>query len=381
MKEAGFLRDQAGRLGFDLFAIAAPQRAPHAHEFQHWLESGYAGQMAYLGRNVSQRLDPRVLMPECRSMIICGKSYFTAEPESQYWLDPSRGRVARYAWGRDYHESLETALQELEKAIKKQWGSGVNNRLWVDAGPVLEKDFAAAASLGFYGKNSCLIHPRLGSYFFLAEIMLDIPLAVSSAEENAFKNGTCGLCRRCLQACPTAALVRPYVLDSRRCISYLTIENKGAIPLELRPLMKNWLFGCDECQSCCPYVKRFSRPSEGAFLEWHKDTSAPSLPELIALSPDEFKERFKGSPLWRAKRKGLLRNACVALGNWGSPEAIAPLGKALKDNEALIRQHAAWALGQIDKGEAKDKLRSALPLESSTEVTREITMALAAGRT
>jgi epoxyqueuosine reductase len=246
----------------------------------------------------------------------------------------------------------------------------------VDAGPVLERDLASQAGLGFIGKNTCLISPYLGSYLFLGELLVDLELdydepasdsgakiesgsvqrrIMAGEREDGWKKsgrriqrvGTCGACTRCLETCPTNAFPAPYVLDSGRCISYLTIELKGSISLELRSLMGNWIFGCDECQSVCPWPRRFAQPARLSFLRFDPEYAAPKLLDLIGLRDDEFRTRFRRTPLWRAKRRGLLRNVAVALGNWGNPCAIPALEGALDDPEPLIREHAAWALAQI----------------------------------
>jgi epoxyqueuosine reductase len=233
---------------------------------------------------------------------------------------------------------------------------------------VLERDFAAQAGLGFIGKNTCLINPALGSYLFLGEILVDVELdfdqpatdsgariEISAHAENRMASaplgkrrvGTCGVCTRCLTACPTHAFPAPYVLDGNRCISYLTIEHKGSIPLSLRPLMGNWIFGCDECQMICPWPRRFAQPTQADFLRFEPGLAAPRLLDLINLNDDQFRARFKRTPLWRAKRRGLLRNVAVALGNWGDERAIPALRQALKDPEPMVREHATWALSQI----------------------------------
>jgi epoxyqueuosine reductase len=269
-------------------------------------------------------------------------------------------------------------LRQLGDFILRQTGHEIRQRAYVDTGPVLERDLAAQAGLGFIGKNTCLISPTLGSYLFLGELLVgleleyDEPAADSGAKllvsasqkPNAGlgahhggrgqigrqRVGTCGACTRCLEMCPTHAFPAAYILDSNRCISYLTIELKDSIPLELRPLMGNWVFGCDECQSVCPWPRRFARPTRGDWLRYDTEQVAPKLLDLIGLSDAEFRARFRRTPLWRAKRRGLLRNVAVALGNWGDPQAVPALRQALDDPEPLIREHAAWALSRILHG-------------------------------
>ncbi|MEJ2210289.1 MAG: tRNA epoxyqueuosine(34) reductase QueG, partial [Anaerolineae bacterium] len=286
--------------------------------------------------------------------------------------DASRGVIASYAWGPDYHDLMLPRLEELAAVP----GQPAAHRAYVDTGPLLERALAAAGGLGFIGRNTNLIHPRLGSWLFLGEILMDVdlpPMAVSESEAA----GTCGRCTRCLQACPTGAFAAPYVLDARRCISYLTIELKGPIPRELRPLVGNRIFGCDICQEVCPWNRRFARPSDPP--PWPApppEAMAPPLLELLALDEEAFRRRFAGSPIRRAKRRGLLRNVAVALGNWGHPAAVPGLVRALGDAEPLVRGHAAWALGRIGTPPARRALAQALPAEGDDWVREEIGAAL-----
>ncbi|HJW83075.1 MAG TPA: tRNA epoxyqueuosine(34) reductase QueG, partial [Anaerolineae bacterium] len=244
---------------------------------------------------------------------------------------------------------------------------------YVDTGPVLERDFAAQAGLGFTGKNTCLIHPRMGSWLFLGEIILDVELDC----DEPIANIGCGACTGCLTACPTNAFPAPYILDARRCISYLTIELKGSIPRELRPLMGNRIFGCDECQDVCPWPRRFARPTaERAFYPIDLDRAAPRLLDLIRMTPGQFRERFSGAPVLRAKRTGLLRNVAVALGNWGDEAAVPALALALDDAEPLVRSHATWALGRIRTPQALRALETQRRIEHDSQVIQEISDSL-----
>jgi epoxyqueuosine reductase len=314
--------------------------------------------MQWLARDPERREDLRRVLPGARSVVVVGLSYFVLDPPEELWHDPARGRIARYAWGLDYHEVMLPRLQQLAGFIQQEAG-GAGTRAYVDTGPVLERDHAARAGLGFIGKNSLLIHPGLGSYLFLGEILVDAELDYDEPSPDGGAtcrvgppgrskvSGTCGNCTRCLDVCPTHALPAPYVLDSNRCISYLTIELKGSIPLELRPLLGNWVFGCDECQSICPWVRRYARPTRQNFLRYDPELVAPSLIDLMSLDEAGFRARFRGTPISRAKRRGLLRNVAVALGNWGSPAALPVLERALQDPEPLIREHAAWAVERI----------------------------------
>ena len=390
----------AGALGFDLVGIAPAGPSPDTARFEQWLAAGYDGEMAYLARRAAERADPRTLLPEARSVIVLGASYGGYELPAALRDDPSRGQIASYAWGQDYHEVLKPLLFELDAAIRAASGRTTLGRAYVDSGPVLERSWAQEAGLGFIGKNTCLIAPRLGSWTFLAVLVVpeEVPgvmFQVASgtwqvtggtmqAAESAARSllppprpsCTCGNCTRCLDVCPTGAFVGPHVLDARRCISYLTIELRGPIPHELRAPMGNWIFGCDLCQAVCPYNRRFARPSRLAAWQARPEMVAPRLLDLLALDEVGFRQRFRGSPVLRAKRRGLLRNVCVALGNWGDPAAVPGLVEALHDRESLVRGHAAWALGQIATPAARQALKIAAEMELDGYVLEEIGRAL-----
>jgi epoxyqueuosine reductase len=367
------IKHRAYDLGFDLIGVAPATRALRADAYARWVEAGHAAEMAYMTREPHRRQDVRQVMLEARSVIAVGLSHYTIDLPDEVKRDPSRGLIARYAWGLDYHDVMTPRLRDLLAFIRAEAGRDVQARAYVDTGPVLERDVAEQAGLGFTGKNTCLIHPRLGSWLFLGEIIVDLELDYDSP----VKNIGCGTCTRCLAACPTDAFFAPYVLDSRRCISYLTIELKGSIPRSLRPLMGNRIFGCDECQDVCPWPRRFARPAaERAFYPPDLNHAAPPLLDLIGLTPARFKERFKGTPILRARRKGLLRNVAVALGNWGDPTAVPALVGALTDPEPLVRGHAAWALGRIDAPSAQRALEAQLKIESDSTVRQEISHAL-----
>ncbi|GIV95743.1 MAG: epoxyqueuosine reductase [Herpetosiphonaceae bacterium] len=367
------IKAQAHALGFDLVGVAEYAPPPHAEALDSWLNAGYAGDLAYLSRNAAARADPRLVMPEGRSILVVGKHYRSAEPLDWVWRDPSRGRISRYAWGADYHDILLPRLRELVSFIETLLGRPVLARPYVDTGPVLERPVAAAAGLGFIGKNTLLINPRQGSWLFLAEVLLDVELEPSLEPAR----GGCGTCTRCQTACPTRAFVGPYVLDARRCISYLTIELKSPIPRELRPLMGNRIFGCDDCQEVCPWNVRFGATGDAEIFHPDPDRIAPRLLNLIALDDEAFRARFKGSPIKRAKRRGLLRNVAVALGNWGDPQAVPALSRALSDPEPLIRGHVAWALGRIGDAAARAALRSRYPQEDDPWVREELEASIA----
>lgn len=336
------IKTQAQALGFTQAAIAPATPDPHQSYYQAWLEAGYQAEMGYLARPeaIARRANLALTVPGAQSVVVVAAGYHTGHLPAEIMNDPSRGIIAGYAWGVDYHHLLTPRLHALQQWIEAQAGVPVNGRAYVDTGPVLERSLSAQAGLGFIGKNTCLINARRGSFFFLGEIILDLALPV----DYPLTGPGCGRCSRCLSACPTEALTGPYRLDNRRCISYLTIELKGEIPPELRPLMGNRIFGCDICQDVCPYNRKFAMPATDPAFRGSMETMAPPLLDLISLDEAGFERRFGNSPLKRAKRRGLLRNVCVALGNWGSAEAIRALQIARLDPEPLIRNHAEWAL-------------------------------------
>jgi epoxyqueuosine reductase len=347
--------------------------------------------MAYLARPeaVAKRGNLERILPGTHTVVVVGLNYHTLALPPALRDNPARGIVASYAWGDDYHDLLRPRLHQLAAALLAGSDQPAAYRAYVDTGPLLERDLAARAGLGFIGKNTHLIHPRLGSWLLLGELLIaapppwGIPLQSCSpalrGEVKGGNLGTCGRCTRCLDACPTGALVAPYLLDARRCISYLTIELKGAIPLELRPLIGNRIFGCDICQEICPWNRRFARPTAEATFQLQPEEIAPPLLDLLVLGEEEFRQRFRGRPIMRARRRGLLRNVAVALGNWGDPAAIPALARALHDSEPLVRGHAAWALGCILTDEARCALAGALSVETQEWIRAEIERALAGG--
>lgn len=348
------IKDEALRLGFDLTGIAPATPSIHGGAVRDWLAAGHHGDMAWLARDPERRLDPARVVTGARTVIAVGLSYAVAPPPAERWDDPRHGRIARYAWGPDYHDVLLPMLMELGRWLESEAGRPVAWRAYVDTGPVLEREVAARAGLGFVGRNTLLVTPEFGSFLFLGEILTDLELEPDApAEEDGAnlrcgeKVAGCGSCRRCLDACPTHAFPAAYVLNSRRCISYLTIEHRGSLPEDLRPLMKNWIYGCDECQTVCPWVKQFARPGKTRFLRADPEVAAPRLTDLLALDDEGFRAHFKGTPVLRTKRRGLLRNVCVALGNGGDRDAIPVLEQALLDPEPLIREHAAWAIQKL----------------------------------
>jgi epoxyqueuosine reductase len=373
---------EAERLGLDLVGMDQVSTPATTGRYQDWLEMGYHGEMAYLARAdaVARRGNLALVLPDVRSVVAVGANYHTRPLPPDLRDDPSRGIIASYAWGDDYHEVLTPRLRQLGEFITAQAGTPVASRAYVDTGPVLERDLAARAGLGFVGKNTHLIHPHFGSWLFLGELLLAAHVTPEGPVSNADyppQKGTCGRCTRCLDACPTNAFVQPYVLDARRCISYLTIELKGPIPRELRPHMGNRIFGCDICQEVCPWNRRFAQVTAEPAFQPRSDGIAPRLLDLIALDEEGFRARFRRSPVKRAGRRGLLRDTAVALGNWGHPAAIPALARALHDPEVLIRGHVAWALGRMAAPEAREALARALPGEADLWVREEIYLALA----
>jgi epoxyqueuosine reductase len=362
------IKAKATELGFDLVGITSAAPLAHGGRLRAWVAQGFAGEMGYMSRGLEKRVDPSRVLPEVQSIIVLGMNYYTS-PRVE--TAPGRGWIARYAWGHDYHTVLGDKLQALVAFIQDVEGPGVRARWYVDTGPILERELAWRAGLGWPGKNTNLINRQVGSWLFLGAILLDRELAY-----DAPATAHCGTCTRCMIACPTGALVAPGVLDSRRCISYLTIELRGSIPRELRPLMGTHIFGCDICQAVCPWNRKAPVSSDAAFLP-RAGFAAPELIPLLRLSEDEFRTQFRGSPITRAKRRGLLRNVAVALGNLQDARAIPALQAALGDPEPLIRSHAAWALGRIGGGAVPRALRAALLTESDAEVRTEISAALA----
>ena len=334
--------NEAHRLGFVLAGVTIPDPPPHFSTFEHWLAQNHHGDMAYLSteRSLARRANPKEILPECKSILALGTPY--SPPRAAGEAPGARGRIAAYALGDDYHDILPPRLDSLVRFIEGQVGHSIASRYYTDTGPLLERDLAQRAGLGWIGKNTCLIHPRKGSYFLLAEILLDLDLKPDSP----FVTDHCGTCTRCIEACPTDAILPDRTLDARRCISYLTIENKGDIPADLRPHMQDWIFGCDICQQVCPW-NRFAAPEGDASFQPPSGSASLDLIPLLTLTPEAFNRQFKRSPIRRAKRRGLLRNVAVAIGNSGGKETIPALDTAANDSETLIREHATWAKEQI----------------------------------
>lgn len=377
------IRERALALGFDRIRITDPRASEHIDLYRGWIEEGAHGEMGYLSRedSIARRGDLRLTMADVRSVVLVTHNYYQADPPGLP-EDPSRGVIARYARGSDYHGVMKKRLKKLLAGIQEAAGHSVSGRVYVDTGPILERELATRAGLGWLGKNTMLIHPRSGSYFFLGLLLLDLALPGDAP----FAEDRCGSCRNCLDACPTGALLGrdargAPVMDARRCISYLTIEHRGAIPRHLRTPIGNRVYGCDICQEVCPWNVKFERPATEPAYHARPELDGPSLVEmaerLLSLDDTSFGQAFRGSPVRRARRAGLLRNVCVGLGNWGDEDAVPVLAEALQDDVPLVRGHAAWGLGRITASpNAAAGLRARLEVEKDPWVREEISLAL-----
>ena len=367
------IKAEAARLGFSLCGMTSALPPPHHRHYAQWLAEGKAGEMLYLHRQEPKRGDLSLILPGVKSVVCVALNYspetgmapnpspvpgegsmigqgsaaLNSYPSPTEWgqgsaLVPGVGVIARYARFDDYHDTLWARLEALLAFIQSQ-SLGANGKVYCDTGPITERDLAMRAGLGWIGKHTNLISRKLGNWFFLGEILLDIELPADSPETTH-----CGTCTRCIPACPTGAITGPYQLDARRCISYLTIELKGSIPEDLRPLIGTRIYGCDDCLAVCPWNKFAVRSNDPA-VQPRADLTAPDLLALLALDDEAFREKFKNSPVKRTKRRGLLRNVCVALGNLGDPAAIPALTHAAEtDPELLVREHASWAIARIN---------------------------------
>ena len=368
------VKQYARELGFDLVRITsaeefAEDRAVALDRIKFGLMDGLPW---YTENRVKRGTNPRELLPEARSIISVGLNYFqeeTSETGSEPTSDTPEGKVARYARGRDYHKVIKQRMRQYVGGLSERLGSAVTARWYVDDGPMLDRAAAKRSGLGWFGKNTNILTPELGSWVFLGQIVTDLDLEPDSPLKK-----TCGNCVLCIKACPTGAIIAPYVIDNTRCISHLTIENQGPIPIELRPQMLDWIFGCDICQEVCPVNRKAAANQEPGFQM--KGLGLIDLSELLRLSEEQFRQKFQGTPIMRAKRVGLKRNACVALGNLKNPLAIPALEQALTEEESLVRCHAAWALGQIGGPRANSVLRQAATTEPDPQVIAEVTAAL-----
>jgi epoxyqueuosine reductase len=362
------LKGEAQRLGFTLVGVCPAVAPTGVTRLAEWINAGYAGEMAYLAARQRAYEHPRHVLDGARSIVMLGLPYRSDEPRP---TTPGAGRISRYAWGTgDYHDVIHDKLRQLIATLDSI-APEANARGVVDTAPFLEREFAQLAGLGWIGKHTLLIHKPLGSYFFLAALLIDQPLVY----DEPFTAEHCGSCRACLDACPTEAFPQPYVLDATRCISYLTIELRGSIPLELRSGIGQWLFGCDICQDVCPWNHRATSTEEPAFQPTG-DSNPIDLIGLFDLDDEGFRRRFRHTPLWRSRRRGILRNAAIVLGNQRAAAAVRALARGLNDDEPLVRGACAWALGQIGNDDALRALQERSLSESDDTVRGEISTAV-----
>lgn len=323
---------KARSLGFDDCRVAPALPAKHRELYEQWIAEGKHGDMAWMARNIERRTDPRIVLPGAQSVIVLALNYFQGPaPQTDY-------RIARYAWNDDYHDLIEKKLRELDAFLTTQGGV---QKPYVDTGPVLERDFASEAGLGWGGKSTMQIHRHLGTWFFLADILTTLELPADTPAKDM-----CGKCTRCIDACPTQAITAPRSMDARRCISYLTIENKGPIPLEFRQAIGDRIYGCDACLDACPWNRHAQKSREAAF-QARQTVFTKSLRDFLALTDDEFRALFARSPIKRIKRPAFLRNVCVALGNIGTLDDLSALEAAASNPYPLIAEHAAWAITEV----------------------------------
>lgn len=360
------IKHKAQQLGFDLVGVAPVEPIPELSFYKEWIDAGYAGKMEYLSRNVEQRTDVSEVVSEARSVIVCAMVYHTSHPLSTECKDSRRGWVSRYAWGDDYHNIIQKKLIELSDFIKTESKQEVVSRLYVDTGPVVDRVYAKYAGIGWFGKNTCIIDQQKGSWFFLGEIITNLELETDMPVPDR-----CGTCNRCMEACPTDAILEPYVLDARLCISYLTIELRDEIPLELREQMGNHIFGCDICQDVCPWNRETAVTEEPAFQP-REDLFNPGLQEVAQLSTEEFGEKFRKSPVKRAKRTRFLRNVAVAMGNSGDSNFLPVLEDLIESEEPLVSKHAKWATDNIQNKIEKDMSSDKKLQEIIERITKRI---------
>jgi epoxyqueuosine reductase len=362
------LQARAAELGFSLCGATPAVSPPGAARLDNWLAAGYAGQMHYLADRRDAYEHPRHVLDGVRSLLMVAMDYRTSEPQTP---GAGEGRVSRYACGAiDYHDLIHERLKALVQFLRELAPQALARGV-VDTAPLMEREFAHLAGLGWIGKHTLLINRAHGSWFFLAALLTDIELEFESAHETDH----CGTCRACLDACPTGAFPQPYVLDASRCISYLTIELRDSIPVELRGGVDEWLFGCDVCQEVCPWNSH-SAPTERADFQPLVENNPIHLLALFELDDDAFRTRFRHTPLWRPKRRGLLRNAAIVLGNRPTAAAVPALVRGLNDAEALVRGAAAWALGRQEGADARRALQQRQIVEADPDVQQEITAAL-----
>jgi epoxyqueuosine reductase len=365
------IKAQAQALGFNLAGVAPAVPSPHLAAYFRWLDAGQHAELGYMVRpdRTARRRDLGAIVPGARSLLIVGLDYHTAAAPEAVLADPARGRIAAYAWGEDYHRVMLPRLKRLAAWLEAESGQAARSRAYVDTGAILERSHAQQAGLGFIGKNTMLINPRRGSDFFLGEVLTT---ATFDRYDTPERETLCGRCARCLAACPTDAFAQPYVLDARRCISYLTIEHAGAIDPALRPRMGNWVFGCDVCQVVCPWQRFAVQTQESTFFPIDADRAAPPLDRLLRLTEAEFARQFAGTAVERAGRAQLVRNACIAAANGRQQPCIPQLEALLGDAAPIVRGHAAWALAQLLGRQARPLLQAALQRETDPAARAEL---------
>ena len=355
----------AKELGFDGFGVTRGLPSKSIENYKEWLNLDYQGEMSYMSRNAEKRSSLDAVLSRVQSVVCLRTNYMTEDKNMNFIHEKDRGDFSLYALNEDYHEVLIQKHKKLEKKIKEEF-KGCRTKIYIDTGPILEKPLAQSAGLGWVGKHTNLITEHIGSYYFISEILVDV--ALEDSEPSLDK---CGTCRSCIDICPTKAIVAPYILDSRKCISYLTIELKGVIPIEFRKAMGNHIYGCDDCQVVCPWNSFAVKTDEESF---RAQDGSFQLIELIRLNDEGFRKRFKKSPVKRTKRRGLLRNVAVALGNSGNLSAVGPLIDALSDYEPLIRAHVVWALGELIGKKALPILNKTLTNEEEDIVKNEVNL-------
>lgn len=328
--------------GFDVCRVAKCAAPIHSNEFRDWLRAGAAGEMNYMERGAEKRGDPQKVLSGAKSIIVLALNYFQGE-QVRRSQTAATGKVARYAWGNDYHDVIAAKLDKIDNFLRQFGGT---QKCYVDTGPILERDHAAQGGIGWHGKSTMLVNERLGTWFFLAEILTTLELPIDPPVRDR-----CGTCERCVTACPTGAITAPHRLDARRCISYLTIELKDSIPLEFRPLIGDRIFGCDDCLDACPW-NRFAQVSRESAFSARTSTTDFALRDYLKLDDTQFRNVFRHSPIKRIKRRGFLRNVCVALGNVGAREDLPALEQAARDPEPLVAEHANWAIKRIQERSA-----------------------------
>ncbi len=335
------IKGEALALGFELVGVAPVSPVPELSFYKEWIDAGYAGQMGYLERNADKKADVGRVVPEAKSVVVCAKIYHTRQPLSTECLSDARGWISRFAWGDDYHDLLTKKLFDLTDFITRKSPEPVRSRLYVDTGPVVDRVFAKYAGIGWFGKNTCIINQQMGSWFFLGEIITNLDLEADSPPPDR-----CGSCTRCIEACPTDAILEPYVLDARKCISYLTIELKNEVPVDLREGIGNHVFGCDICQDVCPWNRKATTTDEEAFQP-RNELVNPRLEMLAQLTEDEFRETFRRNPVKRSKYRGLMRNVAIAIGNSGNWNLRSIAERLARSEDPLIAEHGQWALNTL----------------------------------